>query len=117
MGVKTVMHGPVAVVVPEGTLWGGNETTEFRTALDGLIQQGNSRLVINLGRVNHLNSTALGILVSAHTNYAKRGGAVKLCKLETRISNLLLITKLSMVFEVHDTEEAALASFSSPSPA
>ena len=38
---------------------------------------------------------------------------MKLCSLEKRISNLLLITKLSMVFEVHDSLEDALASFAS----
>jgi anti-anti-sigma regulatory factor len=41
----------------------------------------------------------------------KRGGSVKLCALEKRIKNLLLITKLSMVFEVHDSIDQAMASF------
>jgi anti-sigma B factor antagonist len=111
MGVKCVMHGPVAVVTPEGTLWGGDETSKLRETIDDLIQKGNQQLIIDLGSVNHLNSTALGLLVSTHTNYAKRGGAVKLCRVEKRINNILVITKLSMVFEVHNSLEDALASF------
>ena len=82
-------------------------------AIGELVKQNNLFLVIDLGKVNHLNSTALGVLVETHTNYVKRGGSVKLCALEKRISNLLLITKLSMVFEVHDSLEDALASFAS----
>jgi anti-sigma B factor antagonist len=113
MGVKSVLHGPVAVVTPEGTLWGGEETNQLKEAIAELIKQNNLFLVIDLGKVNHLNSTALGVLVETHTNYVKRGGSVKLCALEKRISNLLLITKLSMVFEVHDSLEDALASFAS----
>jgi anti-sigma B factor antagonist len=113
MGLKSVMHGPVAVLSPEGTLWGGEETNQLRDAIDELVKQGNMFLVLDLSKVNHLNSTALGLLVSTHTNYTKRGGSVKLCALEKRISNLLVITKLSMVFEVHDTLEDALASFAS----
>ncbi|HWN83314.1 MAG TPA: STAS domain-containing protein [Candidatus Udaeobacter sp.] len=113
MGLKSVMHGPVAVLTPEGTLWGGDETNQLRDAIDELVKQGNMYLVLDLSKVNHLNSTALGLLVSTHTNYTKRGGSVKLCALEKRISNLLVITKLSMVFEVHETLEDALASFAS----
>jgi anti-sigma B factor antagonist len=111
MGVKQVMNGTVAILSPEGTLWGGDETGQLRTAIDKLIEEGNTQLVIDLGRVDHLNSTALGVLVSTHSNYVKRGGSVKLCSLEKRIRNLLLITKLSMVFEVHDSLDEALASF------
>jgi len=111
MAVKCVMHGDVAVITPEGTLWGGDETSKLREAIDDLVQKNNGRLIINLGQVNHLNSTALGLLVSTHTNYAKRGGAVRLCNVERRINNILVITKLSLVFEVHSTLEEALASF------
>jgi anti-sigma B factor antagonist len=112
MAIKCTMHGPVAVVAPQGTLWGGDETNELRELIDGLIEKGNAQLVIDLGRVNHLNSTALGLLVSSHTNYTKREGSVKLCGVEKRISNLLLITKLSMVFDVHKNVDEAVASFS-----
>jgi anti-sigma B factor antagonist len=111
MGVKTAMHGEVAVITPEGTLWGGDETSKLKETIDDLVTKGNSRLVIDLGSVNHLNSTALGLLVSTHTNYAKRGGAVKLARVEKRISNILLITKLAMVFEAHSTVDEALKSF------
>lgn len=111
MGVKNVMHGEVAVLTPEGTLWGGDETSKLKETIDDLVQKGNTQLVIDLGSVNHLNSTALGLLVSTHSNYAKRGGAVKLARVEKRINNILVITKLSMVFEVHENVEKALNSF------
>ena len=111
MGVKTVMHGPVAVITPEGTLWGGDETSKLKETIDELVTKGNTQLVIDLGSVNHLNSTALGLLVSTHSGYAKRGGAVKLARVEKRINNILLITKLAMVFEAHNTVDDALKSF------
>ena len=111
MAVKLEMHDDIAVVTPTGTLWGGDETGKLRETIDSLIEKGNSKLIINLGSVNHLNSTALGLLVSTHTNYAKRSGAVKLCNVEKRINNILVITKLSMVFEAHPSLETALTSF------
>lgn len=111
MAVKLEMQGPVAILSPQGTLWGGDETNELREAIDDLVQKGNTRLVIDLGKVEHLNSTALGLLVQAHTNYTKREGTVKLCGVHKRISNVLLITKLSMVFDIHKDVKEAVASF------
>lgn len=111
MAVKTEMRGDVALVTPGGTLWGGDETGKLKEAIDDLVAKENTRLVIDLGNVNHLNSTGLGVLVQAHTNYTKRGGAMKLARVEKRINNVLVITKLSMVFEVYENVETALASF------
>lgn len=111
MAVKCEMHGDIAVVTPGGTLWGGDETGKLKETVDGLIAQNNAKLVIDLGNVNHLNSTALGVLVQAHGNYKGRNGAVKLARVEKRINNILVITKLSMVFEVFENVDAAVASF------
>lgn len=111
MAVKCVMHGPVAVVSPEGTLWSDDKIVQLRETIEDLKKKDNKHLVFDLGRVNHLNSTALGLLVSAHTNYTQRGGTVKLCAIEKKISSLLVITKLSGVFDTYDSLEDALASY------
>ena len=113
MSVKVVKHGPIVVVTPGGTLWGGDETTQFRDKIDELIAEKNSRLVIDLSKVNHLNQTALGVLHHAHVDYSLRGGKVRLCGVAKRVNNLLVITKLSLVFEILDTEAEAIASLQS----
>ena len=68
-------------------------------------------LVVNLGETQHLNSTALGVLISAHSSYVRRGGHMKLCAVDKRIENIFVITKLTMVFEICETEEQAVAGF------
>lgn len=113
MSVTVKKHGPIAVVTPGGTLWGGNETAQFRDKIDTLIAEKNRGLVINLSKVNHLNQTALGILHHTHVNYGLRGGQVKVCGVAKRIMNILIITKLSLVFEIFDTEAEAIASLQS----
>ena len=67
------------------------------------------KLVINLQDTRHLNSTAIGVLIKAHSNYSKRAGAVRLCRVDKNIKNIFVITKLAMVFEVFETEEQAIA--------
>jgi len=50
-------------------------------------------------------------LIGGHTSYAKRGAKMKLCSVDKKIQNIFVVTKLSLVFEVYDSEKDALKSF------
>lgn len=101
----------IVILYPKGYLTGGDETDELERAIKELSEKGNKHLIINLSETQHLNSTALGVLISAHSNYVRRGGQMKLCGVDKRIENIFVITKLSLVFDVFPTEEQAIASF------
>jgi anti-sigma B factor antagonist len=109
--MKQRQVGNIAVLTPKGYLTGGEETDELEQAIKALGESGNKHLVINLSETQHLNSTALGVLISAHSNYVRRSGQMKLCSVDKRIENIFVITKLSMVFDVYPNEEQAIASF------
>lgn len=109
--MKQRQVGEVAIVSPKGYLTGGNETDELQQTINALGEAGNKSLVINLAETQHLNSTALGVLISAHASYMRRGGQMKLCNVDKRIENIFVITKLSLVFDVYASEEQAIASF------
>jgi anti-sigma B factor antagonist len=109
--MKQRQVGEIAVLVPKGYLTGGDETDELERTIKTLGEGGNKNLVINLGETQHLNSTALGVLISAHSSYVRRGGQMKLCCVDKRIENIFVITKLSLVFDVYPNEEQAIASF------
>jgi anti-sigma B factor antagonist len=111
MSMKQREVGSIAIVMPHGYLTGGEETEELDQAIKRLAEGGNQHLVVNLAQVQHLNSTALGVLISAHTNYVRRGGQMRLCSVDKRIENIFVITKLSLVFDVYSSEEQAIASF------
>ena len=109
--LKTRQVGSITILQPKGYLTGGEETEELEKAIAQLNAEGSKHLVMNLSETQHLNSTALGVLISAHSNYVRRGGHMKLCAVDKRIENIFVITKLSMVFDVYPTEEQAIASF------
>jgi anti-sigma B factor antagonist len=109
--VKTKRLNGVVVATPRGFLVGGEETDQLQTLIRDLVNEGNQHLIINLGETQHINSTALGVLITGHTTYARRGGQMKLCNVDKRIQNIFVITKLSLVFDVYDSEEKAIASF------
>lgn len=109
--MKQRQVGAVAILTPKGYLTGGEETEEVERGIKALGEEGNKHLVINLSETQHLNSTALGVLISAHSSYVRRGGQMKLAAVDKRIENIFVITKLSLVFDVYPSEEQAIASF------
>jgi len=113
MAIKTttLQSGKIGVIEVKGSLVGGEETDELRNAVADFVEQGNKKLIIDLSKVTYLNSTAIGVLVQAHTTYAKNKGHVKLCGINKNINNIFVITKLTMVFDVAETREDAVKTF------
>ncbi len=114
--MKPRMERSVAVLAPHGWLMGGPETDELEQAVRGLIEQGNLALLLDLANVVHMNSTAIGKLVAFHTSYRNRKGRMALCNVDHKIQNILVITKLSLVFDSYPSEREALASFAKVQP-
>ena len=106
--MKQRQVGNVVILSPRGYLTGGDETEELEKTIRSLSEGGNKHLVINLAETQHLNSTALGVLIQAHSTYVRRGGQMKLCAVDKRIENIFVITKLSLVMNVYADERAAL---------
>jgi anti-sigma B factor antagonist len=76
-----------------------------------LMDQGHKKILLNLGDVTYIDSAGIGELVSGYTAVANAGGVLKLLNLTKRVKDLLQITKLYTVFDVHDDEAHALRSF------
>ena len=113
MSVKTSMlDGGIGLIEATGSLVGGDETDKLRQAIAGFVDREYKNLVIDLSGVTYLNSTAIGVLIHGHTSYARREWKLKLCGINKKIDSIFVITKLTLVFEVHDSRKEALASFS-----
>src|SRR4051794_22933323 len=104
--------GDVVVVDVSGkiTLGDGGDQV-LRDKMRSLVQQGHTKLLLNLGEVSYVDSAGLGEIVQSYATVSKNGGALKLLNVTKRIQDLLSITKLLTVFECHETEDAALKSF------
>jgi anti-sigma B factor antagonist len=113
MSVKstTLENGTIGVIEAKGSLVGGDETDELRRYVADFLQRGVNKLIIDLSKVTYLNSTAIGVLVSAHTSYLRNKGHVKLCGINKNINNIFVITKLTLVLDVAETREEAIKAF------
>jgi anti-sigma B factor antagonist len=114
MSVSERHISAVTIVDVTGKLTQGEAGDALRDKVGSLLQQGRKQIVVNLGDVSYMDSSGLGMLVSAFATASRQGGALKLLNLTKRLQDLLVITKLLNVFECFDNETDALASFGLP---
>lgn len=113
MSVKltTRQVGDVTVIDAAGRITLGEGSSTFRDTIRDLSAKGSKKILLNLAEVSYIDSSGIGELVSAFTTVTNHGGVLKLLNLTKRVQDLLQITKLFTVFEVHDDEATAIRSF------
>jgi len=104
----------VSVIEIAGRLTLGEGGTRLKDEIRRLIVEGKKRILLNLAGLTYMDSAGLGLLVGAYATVSRDGGHIKMSNVTSRVKDLLLITKLYTVFEVHEDEPAALASFAVP---
>ncbi len=97
-----------SIIHLKGQFVGGEETDELRDTLKSISDFKKNNLIIDLKDTTYLNSTALGVLISAHANFVKRDGKIILCNISKSIENIFVITKLTMVFTITENVEEAI---------
>jgi anti-sigma B factor antagonist len=94
-----------------GRIIAGEECDSLRTKLQELLASNQTMILLNLAPVTRIDSTGIGMLVEAVINTARKGGHLKLISLPRLIYNVLFTHRLVQAFEIHNSEEEALASF------
>jgi anti-sigma B factor antagonist len=103
--------GDVTVVDAAGRITLGEGSSALRDMLREMVAKGQKKILLNLGEVSYIDSSGIGELVSGFTTVTNQGGSLKLLGLTKRVKDLLQITKLYTVFDVHDDEASAVRSF------
>ncbi len=101
----------VIVIDISGRITLGEGCSQLRELIRGLLAKGHKNLLLNLTDVTYIDSSGIGELVSGFTAVSNQGGQMKLLNLTKKVKDLLQITKLLTVFDVHDDEAKAIASF------
>ncbi len=113
--VEKDMDGVMLVDV-RGRITLGPETEALRTKLKLLVESGQQRIILNLGEVTYIDSVGLSTLISSFTSARRAGGDLKLLHLPRGVHQLLQITRLSTVFEIYESLDAARQAFVQHSP-
>jgi anti-sigma B factor antagonist len=112
MKLSDRIQDDVVILEPKGKIMGGPDASLLQEKLYEYIEQNRKQVVVDLAKVDWMNSTGLGILISGYTSLRNNEGQLKLANVTDKIQSLLTITKLVTVFETYDTVDEAIASFS-----
>ena len=103
--------GDVSVMDVAGRITLCEGSSAMRDSIRDLVSKNQKKILLNLGEVSYIDSSGIGELVSGFTTVTNSGGQLKLLGLNKRVKDLLQITKLYTVFDVHEDEAEAIRSF------
>jgi anti-sigma B factor antagonist len=69
------------------------------------------KLLISFQGVDHLSSAALGTLITVNNRVKLRNGQLRLSNIDPKIYEVFKITQLHKLFQIHDTDAGAIATF------
>ena len=101
----------IIVIKLDGSVMGGPDATALNDQLHKLVDRKKRKIVIDLSGVQSMNSSGLTMLIGALTTLRNAGGKLKIAAPSKKIESLLVITKLSTVFDLFPTVKKAIASF------
>ena len=99
------------VLVLDGDMMGGPDATQLSEKIHELIDAGQKHIVLDMSKVDRMNSSGLGILIGGLTTVRANGGEMKLTHMTAKVKELITITKLNSVFDIFDSEKDAVESF------
>jgi anti-sigma B factor antagonist len=102
-----------AVVTLTGPITLGSSLSVAESQVRSLINGGARKIVLDLSRVDYVDSAGLGMLVYIYGSLCSRGGSLRLCGVAPRIASLLEMTKMSTLLSVDQSLQDSLAALKS----
>src|ERR1700733_2442215 len=84
----------ITILDLKGRITRGEGSVTIRDAVRDKLEQGTTKILLNLGDISYIDSSGTGELVSAFTTVKNRGGELKLINLTKKMHDLMQITKL-----------------------
>lgn len=82
------------------------ECAAFRMNIDRILKASPPAAIVDLSRLEYLDSSGLGLLLALSKEYGAQGGSLVLVTNET-VDNILSLTRLNGIFAIAPTLEEA----------
>ena len=106
MKITDHLEGDMVIFEITGKIMGGDQTTMFHGKIHEYINLNKKKIIVNLAKVDWMNSIGIGMLIAAFTTIKNADGRFILVNI-TKIENLLTLTQLITVFEHYDSLDEA----------
>lgn len=110
MEYATSQEGKVTVIELSGEI-DVSCAPQLKDLLQGLVDDGKNRLLINLAGVSFMDSTALGIFINASKRNQQAGGAIKFANPQNELRKVFSLTQTDKIFSIFDSVKDGLSSF------
>src|SRR5437764_12867263 len=101
----------ITILDLDGRLIVGEPVTRLRDTITTFADEGTVNIILNMEKVDYIDSTGLGGIVICYTSLKKVKGALKLLRMNKRNAELLVLTKLNTVIQCFDDEQDAVNSY------
>jgi len=101
----------VVVLTLSGEITLDDGDLEFGRRIDDLGARGSHQIIVDLAGVTYIDSAGVGMMTAMLKDVRKRGGDIRLLRLNPQGHRLFGVLKLKATFELYDDEAAALRSF------
>lgn len=89
-----------------------NDTSPFFfDCLEGEIEEGNTRVVLDCRGLTFLSSLGIGTLIRIQSRLKQRGGTVKLAAVPGVVADVLHVVHLDRLLDIYPDVDTAVASF------
>lgn len=105
--------GRVTIVRCNGRIVAGGESESLLAHVAWLLRDRKS-IVLHLGEVGFIDSSGLGTIVRTLTSTRQVHGDLKLCNVPEHVRKVLELSRLTKLFDTHESEEHAVAAFYQP---
>ena len=113
LSLDTREVGRVTIVRLNGRIVAGGESESLRAHIDRLLLDRRS-IILHMGEVGFIDSSGLGTMVRSLTSIRRAHGDLKLCNVTEQARKVLEMSRLTQVFDTHESEEKAVAAFYRP---
>jgi anti-sigma B factor antagonist len=111
MEVATRREGDVLVLDLKGKLIGEPYSAKFTEAVKSAVDNGESKVVMDFSGVDWINSTGISMLMAAREVLQHARANMRVSAINKSVAGVFAVSKMHLVFEIHPTTEAAIASF------
>lgn len=117
MNIQKKRLGPgIPVLELIGSITAGAECEQLAREVEHLVQQNETRVVLDLSALQHIDSAGLGRIVACLARLRKAGGDLRLAGAQGMVANILKMTHVEEALGAHPTAAAAADSFTPTNP-
>ena len=113
MSITITEHYHAVALKLKGEFFGSIQGKAFRDAVATLREKGKTNIVFDLSQTTLMDSSGIGVLIETAQELRTHNGDLRMAELEAKMRNLFLMTRLlGEVFQIFDTVDEAVESFS-----